>query len=378
METTILTTMQEVRRKKRDVFLRALFFFTHGRGLFFLFVGALLIFLRFLPRVGAHSLFPRRGRPASRSPPPHPAPPPFYIPPTVHYVFGMEENFGHLGFGLVHYLSLLATALYLSPPAILWHHRFLPPNTSAWWGCARPLVTPRLVGDVTTVHGRAFPSLHVAHKADIIRLDVLRAQGGVYLDSDVIPLRSFDELLRLGGAEGAVVMGKEEAPGQSGLANAVMLAPPNASFLNRWWARYVDFDPDKSWAYHSVILPRELARDHPAEVVSLGGAAFFAPVWTQLRELYEEDDGFSYADNYAVHLWTSQETKKYGGLAKLTVDSVFSGNGSFHRLARRLLRDADAKGALCDAARPLPPPREGEPQGGSAWGERRRWGGNAP
>ena len=297
------------------------------------------------------------------------------IPPTVHYVFGMEPTFGHLGFGLVHYLSLLATTMYLRPPAIKWHHRFLPPNASAWWACARPLVALHPVGDVATIHGRAFPSLHVAHKADVVRLDVLRAEGGVYLDSDVIPLRAFDELLRL-GAGGAVVMGKEEAPGQSGLANAVLLAPPNASFLNRWWARYADFAPEKSWAYHSVILPRELAKAFPGEVISVGGAAFFAPVWTELKALYEVDDGYDYAHNFAVHLWTSQETKKYGGLAKLSVDSVFAGSGSFHRVARRVLRDAEARDLLCDAAKPLPPLRAGEPPGGSAWGERRRWGGS--
>jgi len=364
--------MQQARRRKRDLLLRPLLTFSIRRWHLLLLASALCFFLlRAAPRAPARARAPpHRDR---QQPPARPVAP--GIPPVVHYVFGMEPNFGHLGFGLVHYLSLLATAMYLSPPAINWHHRFLPPNASAWWVCARPLLTLRAVDDVTAIHGRAFPALHVAHKADVVRLDVLRAEGGIYLDSDVLPLRPFDELLRLGAA-GAVVMGKEEAPGQSGLANAVLLAPRNASFLNRWWARYGDFDPDKSWAYHSVILPRELARAHPSEVVSLGGAAFFAPVWTQLKELYEEDDGFSFADNFAVHLWTSQETKKYGGLAKLTVDSVFAGTGSFHRIARRLLRDADARGLLCDAAKPLPPRRADEPPGGSAWGERRRWGGN--
>lgn len=365
--------MQENASKgKRATAMRVLLFFSRGRGYFLAFLLALSVLLCWAPR-GGGARGMRAPRPRGVSPGGRPAP--LAIPPHVHYVFGMDSNFGHLGFGLVHYLSLLATKMYLNPPAISWHHRFLPPNSSAWWACARPLVTPRPVDDVTAVHGRAFPSLHVAHKADIVRLDVLRAEGGVYLDSDVIPLRSFDELLRL-GADGAVVMGREEAPGQSGLANAVMLAPPNATFLNRWWARYDDFNPEKSWARHSVILPRELAREHPREVVSLGGSAFFAPVWTELKALYEEDDGFSYADNFAVHLWTSQETKRYGGLAKLSVASVFEGGGSFHRVARRLLRDADARGLLCDAAKPLPPLRAGEPPGGSEWGERRRWGGS--
>ena len=292
----------------------------------------------------------------------------------MHYVFGMTEDFGHLPFGLPHYLSLLATTLYVKPARIHWHHRFLPPSTSAWWACAAPLLTPVQVPDVTTIHGVAHPSLHVAHKADMVRLAVLLREGGVYLDSDVIPLRSLEEALRE-GRDGRVVMGREEAPGQAGLANAVILAPPNATFLRRWWAAYATFEPSKSWAYHSVILPRELAARFPGEVASLSGTSFFTPVWTQLRELYEADDGYSFVDNFAVHLWTSQETKKYGGLAQLSVASVFAGNGSFHRVARRILHDAKEAGLLCEAAWPLPRLCAGDGRGGES---RRRWGGSAP
>ena len=271
-------------------------------------------------------------------------------PNTVHYIFGMEPGFGHMGFSLMHLISVLATAMYIRPAGgIFWHGLYFPPANNTWWACAEPLLQRVQEQDVRVIHGREYPGLHVAHKADIIRMRILRETGGIYLDSDIIPLASFEEVRRAGGG-GRLVMGLEEAPGQVGLCNAVLVGAPNTTFVNRWWAAYTSFDPQASWAYHSVILPRELAGAHPEEITILSGSAFFSPVWTELKALYEADDGYAFRDNFAVHLWTSQEAKTYGGLGKLTMAGVFAGNGSFHRVARRVLRDAQAEGLLCAAA----------------------------
>ena len=274
----------------------------------------------------------------------------YAVPHIAHFVFGMEPGFGHVPFGLMHYIALLGTKLYVAPESIQWHHRFLPNETeNGWWACARPLVVPRLVDDVTTVHGKEHKDLHVAHKADVVRMRIMREEGGIYLDSDVIPLRSFDELRRIGGNK--LIMGREVVPGQDGMANAVLVGAPNTSFINRWWAAYANFNPQASWAYHSVILPREIAAKHPDEIIILGGNTFFRPTWAELTELYELDDQYDFIDNFAVHLWTSAENKRYGILRKLSTADVWSGNGSFYRVARHVLNDALAAGILCDAAK---------------------------
>jgi hypothetical protein len=271
-------------------------------------------------------------------------------PDIVHYIFGMEKNFGHMGFSLMHYISVLATALYIKPAGgITWHGVYFPPANNTWWACAEPLLRRAQEQDVRLIYGKEYPDLHVAHKADIIRMRILREEGGIYLDSDIIPLASFEEVRRVGG-KGRLVLGLEEAPGQTGLCNAVLVGAANTSFINRWWAAYDTFDPKASWAYHSVLLPRELAAAHPEEVTVLSGRAFFKPVWTELKELYEEDDGYDYKDNFAVHLWTSQEGKTYNKLVSLTMQGVFEGKGSFHRVARRVIRDAHKAGLLCKQA----------------------------
>ena len=264
------------------------------------------------------------------------------IPNVVHLIFGLEPNFGHMKFGLSHYLAVLGARMYIAPALIKWHYKYLPDGM--WWECARPSLYLHKVEDVTHVHGKP-KAMRVQHKADILRMQIMLSEGGMYIDSDVIPLRSFQDLRKY-----PLVMGMEEAAGQSGLANAVILAAPNTTFIQRWWAEYASFEPDKQWAYHSVILPRQLHGQHPGEVTALSGSAFFKPCWTDLTAMYDRDDGYSYRDNYAVHLWTSADSNKQEMLRRLSVGDIFRGGGSFHRRARQLLAEAAAQGQLCGMA----------------------------
>lgn len=79
------------------------------------------------------------------------------------------------------------------------HHVYEP--TGFWWEEWKRMVaeTPtELVmtkqRDITEIFGKEVT--HFAHKADVIRLEVLRDYGGVYLDTDVLVLRgSFVQLL---------------------------------------------------------------------------------------------------------------------------------------------------------------------------------------
>jgi len=108
------------------------------------------------------------------------------------------------------------------------------------------------------------PLAHVAHRSDVVRLQKLIEHGGIYLDADVLVQRDFDDLLNE-----SVVLGRE---GEFGLANAVILAEPNATFLVRWLDAYRSFrskGKDEFWSEHSVLLPAKLAQAYPHEVTIL-------------------------------------------------------------------------------------------------------------
>ena len=72
-----------------------------------------------------------------------------------------------------------------------------------------------------------FPAKHPAHRADIVRLAALISMGGVYLDTDVLVLKSFD---MLGNPDFAAAW---EFTGEGrlvGLSNAVLVAAKQSCF----------------------------------------------------------------------------------------------------------------------------------------------------
>ena len=100
------------------------------------------------------------------------------IPNIVHFIFGLESGFGHIKFGLLHYLAILGAAIAIQPDEIRWHYIYLPEGI--WWECARPHLTFHKVEDVTHVHGKPRP-MRVQHKADILRMQIMLNEGGMYI-----------------------------------------------------------------------------------------------------------------------------------------------------------------------------------------------------
>ena len=100
------------------------------------------------------------------------------IPDIVHFVFGLEPTFGHIKFGLIHYLAILGAAVHIRPQLIKWHHMYLPEGL--WWECAKPALTLHKVDDVTHVHGKP-KAMRVQHKADILRMQIMLNDGGMYI-----------------------------------------------------------------------------------------------------------------------------------------------------------------------------------------------------
>lgn len=267
----------------------------------------------------------------------HPLP----APNIVHYIFGLDPV-GLMPFGILQYLSIVGAALYLRPDEIRWHHKY--ESSGFWWNCSLPHLTLIPVEPVTEVRGKVLSNLMVQLQSDIIRLRVMNETGGIYLDTDVIPLRSFDELRAY-----EFVMGKE-GERDDALCNAVLIGAPRSRFIQRWWRSYDSFDP-KIWGQHSVRVPAILQREAPDECTTVSSRGFFMPTWGMLRELHEKDDGYDFRENFAVHLWATAHDGYRASFSKLTIADIFVRKGSFHRIARKVLKEALAAGILCEQAR---------------------------
>ena len=254
------------------------------------------------------------------------------IPKILHYVFGMAEDFGGKPWSLMHYVCLRSAVEHIKPDQVLFYCQYEP--SGPWWDLTHPLVELQKIVAPTRIFGR--PLCHVAHQADIVRLQKLIEYGGIYLDADVIVHRNFDALL-----EHSTVLGREGTDEQCGVANAAILAERGANFLQRWLDQYRSFRSrgrDDYWCEHSVQVPARLAVEYPHEVTLLPPTAFYWPLWTNdgLDLIYRSVTALSFGDSLGNHLWESRAWSYVNGL---TPRDVRSKNSNFCKWARPFVAD---------------------------------------
>ncbi|KAL7421719.1 hypothetical protein Q5752_003490 [Cryptotrichosporon argae] len=231
--------------------------------------------------------------------------PPEPVPNIVHYVFGLDPD--DREFPYYAYLAMRSAMAVLKPDRVLFHCRHEPGGY--WWS-------------------RVF-----AHKADILRLEVLLQYGGIYLDVDTFVLRPFaphalmmhDVVLGLEASALKVrlPMGDDEMR-PKGLCNAVIVARPGAAFLRLWLASYDSFD-ERRWADHSVTMPWTLAQLYPTTVTVLSERAFHWPLWTpdHVRSIYEGTEyDFLASGQLTYHAWESKARPYLDALDPASITTI--------------------------------------------------------
>ncbi|KAG8157191.1 hypothetical protein KVR01_012899 [Diaporthe batatas] len=189
------------------------------------------------------------------------------IPETIHFIWTGNSE---ITFKL--YLAVRAALVSAGIPDIRLHHDTPLNSANAWLRLLRPdltlvpFETRDYLAGVAQHHPEAWTP---SHQTDAMRLHVMLAHGGVYLDSDAYVLRPLASLLR--GARD-VYMGYEGG-NRMGLCDGVILAKAGAPFIARRLGEYATFD-DGNWNYHSVLAAR-----HPDEICTLSPSAFFWPLW---------------------------------------------------------------------------------------------------
>lgn len=255
--------------------------------------------------------------------------PPLGIPDIVHFVYGLREN---APFGFVHLAAIRSAIAVHNPRVVMFHHAHQP--SGPFWDAA--LATGRLslirvdAASIGASSGRCMR--HVAHRADVLRLEVLLRYGGLYLDMDTLSLRPLPLELR---REAEFIIGKQNPKLQTasdrmrvvsavgelgrrsyyGLCNAVMAAVPGSRFVRHWLRLYTAFRSrgrDVLWDEHSVLLPARLVESCPAlhtAVAVLEPHRFFPFYWDDARQVLLRRVGRRAQQSkllqgtYVMHLW---------------------------------------------------------------------------
>lgn len=262
------------------------------------------------------------------------------IPRVVHIIWLNNTDLNFMS-----YLTIRSALIAIQPDRVNLHYTDTNEHNE-WFMRVRENLT-LVPHDLETEYGQQIKDKwQISHIADLLRLDVIAKEGGIYLDMDVIALQSFNSLL---GCEKDLILGNEGGD-RHGLCNAIIVGRRGSSFVKRWRESYDTFATSE-WNYHSVILPKELSSSCQDEICTVSPSVFYWPTWTRkhIRYMHEpitqsETQDFQdaivangsgmYPDQLAYHAW-SQVASTY--LKDLSLEKVVSHNTRFNVLVRQFI-----------------------------------------
>lgn len=177
------------------------------------------------------------------------------IPKIVHFICIKPMTFS-----FIHYLGVMSAKEHIKPTTIYLYYDS-EQEDNIYWEIIKNHVTMEQITPPEKFRG--IPVKFPQYKADIIRLEKLLERGGIYLDIDVIVLKSFDSFLD----HKCAIPGQPSASTQDitqlkNVTNAIIIAEPQHEFIQHWY-NVLDQHIGHIWGYHAVCLPVLLLKKYP-------------------------------------------------------------------------------------------------------------------
>lgn len=225
--------------------------------------------------------------------------------PNVYHFICLQP----MEFNLVHALAI-TTCQFINQPRKITVYVDQEPKNNTYWDKIKKFITvekvvrPELVDGVQIV----YPQL----MADLLRLEILIENGGVYLDFDTLVLRSMEKLLH----HDAVVFSNldDDDPEDLGkittISNGFLGFQANDPFLKEWRGRILEHLGDEGvWAWGAVVLPAEIYKENRGKWNYLEIKNFddYSPFdWNNAGPAFDDQyRGELYENAYSIHLWQS-------------------------------------------------------------------------
>lgn len=252
------------------------------------------------------------------------------IPKKIHFIFGLKENFGNKPFSLFHYLAIKSAKV--NNPDFEINYYFKYESSGEYWELLKKIANLIKIESPDEIFGNKLN--HVAHKADVIRLELLKKEGGIYLDIDTITKKSFEPLLNEKCVIGA------EGKKQQKLCNAIIFAEPDNKFINDWYDNYKSFKGtgkmDKTWGEHSIKLPAKMWKSGKYDdcLTVMPYTTFHYPLWDKKGTDLLFKECYDFPNVYCHHLWESFNWKY---LSILTPEIIKKEDTTYNIIARKYL-----------------------------------------
>lgn len=259
----------------------------------------------------------------------------------------MDINFIYLvgdntpSFKLIHYI-VVKSWLVNNPSytAIIWTNT--PPTYAPWWWRLLEEFKDRIKvvdpeGLIKTIpeglRGPFNQSKYIAHQADILRLQALYINGGIYCDLDQICLHSFEKIFT--GIK--PVYPTELAPDGhfNGIPNGLFYAPAHSKWIMDCMDFYKNYNPDE-WRSTSIDGPTDMYFEDRSRITTIPAGMIDPVSWTyrDWQAFFMHDGFLCNSDIWAVHV-SESATKNILKLIDLT--HIMTVNTNFTRVVRQFV-----------------------------------------
>lgn len=141
---------------------------------------------------------------------------------------------------------------------------------------------------------------NVSHLSDWLRFNILYEEGGIYLDTDVVTIKSYDSLLR-----NKLVVAKET---KQHICCGVFMSEPGHNVIKKVIDSYRNDYHHKEWVYNCQVLTYQYILEDidNCTVLELKEGFHYPNWWTRNLELFDTvgvriEEMFP--KSYAHHLW---------------------------------------------------------------------------
>lgn len=265
-----------------------------------------------------------------------------------HFVFGLREQ--NEPFHLAWYLCLRSCIEVNQPDCVSFY--YLNEPYGRWWDKIKSKLNLVKISQLDTgldqskydQHSEGqfikMQGLAYAHHADVIRLQVLLQEGGVYADIDSLFVKPYPSSFY----QHDCLLGRESADSDElTLCNAVIFSQPESAFIQKWLDEMFEAF-DGSWNKHSCALAGALSLKYPELVKVVSPEHFFHFGYTQkgIAELFGMVSPLP-DELYSIHMWShlwwephrTDFARFHNGM--LTEDFIKKVDTSYNLIARQYL-----------------------------------------
>lgn len=187
------------------------------------------------------------------------------IPNIIHFIF-----FNDNPFQLNHYLSVIS-AYKVHQPEIIYFYYSEDQENNLYWSWLKEIPIIELVKVEKPEKIKETPLTFYQQKTDYFKLVKMIEKGGIYLDLDILSLKSFQPLIKKineSGKKCALAMENDNNPDmdyqklKGSISNSVIFAEPDNDYLKEWLDKLPDNILGKPWAYQAVCLPRDILNNN--------------------------------------------------------------------------------------------------------------------